>query len=216
MDLKELFFGLLRNWWVVVLAVLVTTASTVFVGMQKDPIYQATATVELMPSPALADSQMINIINVLSNRRTTINTYARRATSNTVKERVASQLGVSQSVVNGANISANVLAETTLIDIRARANNPQLAADISNAVAQELIRQAPDKVMVFELVDYATPAGTPVEPQITRLFTTGVVTGAVLGGFFALALFLLQRFLAARNTPEEPQTGQVLAGSASK
>ncbi len=216
MDLNKLLFGLLRNWWVVVLAVVVTTASTVFVGMQNDPIYQATATVELMPSPALADSQMINIINVLSNRRTTINTYARRATSNTVKERVAEQLGIGQSVVNGANISANVLAETTLIDIRARANTPQLAADISNAVAQELIRQAPDKVMVFELVDFAAPAGTPVEPQITRLFTTGVISGVVLGGFFALALFLLQNFLAARNATAERQAAQVLAGSPSK
>jgi capsular polysaccharide biosynthesis protein len=215
MDLKELFFGLLRNWWVIVLAVVITTASTVFIGMQEPAIYQATSTVELMPSPALADNQMINIINVLSNRRTTINTYARKATSGTVKERVAAQLGISNGVVYAANVSANVLAETTLIEIRARANDPQLAADISNAVAQELIRQAPDKVMVFELVDFATPAGSPVEPQISRLFTMGIVTGTVLGGLFALALYLLRRFLASRN-PVDSQPAQVLASSTSK
>lgn len=223
MDLKELFFGVLRNWWIVVLAVIVTTASTVFVGMQKDPIYQSTATVELMPSPALADSQMINIINVLSNRRTTINTYARKATSGTVKDRVARQLNVPPAVVYSAGISANVLAETTLIEIRARSNDPQLAADISNAVAQDLVRQAPDKVMVFELVDFATPAWSPIEPQLNRLVTTGLTTGMVLGALFALGLYLLQRYLLNRNAAKptdgaetEPQSPQVLAGSPSK
>lgn len=215
MDFKDLAFRLLRNWWVVALAVVVTTASTVFVGMQQDPIYQATSTVELMPSPVLGDSQMISIINVISNRRTTINTYARKATSGTVKQRVADQLGISVSVVNAAAISASVLPETTLIEVRARANDPQLAASISNAVAEDLIRSAPDKVMVFELVDYAEPSGRAVEPQMTRLASTGVITGVVLGLLCALGLLLLQRFLEAR-TAREAKPGQALAGSPSK
>lgn len=215
MDFKDLAVRLLRNWWVVVLAVLVTAGSTVFVGLQQDPIYQATATVELMPSPALGDSQMISIINVLSNRRTTINTYARRATSGTVKERVAERLGIPLSVVNAAGISASVLPETTLLEIRARANDPQLAANMSNAVAEELIRQVPDKVMIFELVDYANPASRPVEPQLTRLVSTGVVTGVVLGLLCALGLLLVQRFLEARIA-RKTNPGQALASSPSK
>lgn len=215
MDFKDLAFRMLRNWWVVVLAVIVTTASTVFVGMQQDPIYQASSTVELMPSPALGDSQMISIINVLSNRRTTINTYARKATSGTVKQQVAERLGISASVVNAAGVSASVLPETTLIEIRARANDPQLAANISNAVAEELIRQVPDKVMVFELVDYAEPSSRAVEPQMTRLLSTGVITGVVLGLLCALGLLLLQRFLELRVS-REAQPGQALASSPSK
>jgi uncharacterized protein involved in exopolysaccharide biosynthesis len=215
MDLKDLAFRLLRNWWVLVLAVIVTTGSTVLVGMQQDPIYQASATVELMPSPVLGDSQMISIINVLSNRRTTLNTYARKATGGTVKGRIAEQLGVPISVINAARISAAVLPETTLIEIRSRANDPQLAANISNAVAQELIRSAPDKVMIFELVDYAEPAGSPVEPQATRLVSTGVITGVVLGLLCALGLTLLQRFLETRNA-RLTGAGQALASSPSK
>lgn len=215
MNPKELIFGLLRYWWIVVLAIVVTTASTVFVGMQQTPVYQASATVELMPSPALGDSQMISIINVLSNRRTALNTYARKAMSGTVKDRVAEQLGVRPAVVRAANVTASVLSETTLIEIRSRANDPELAAAISNAVAQELIRTAPDKVMVFELVDFASPPSSAVEPQPNRLLTTGLVTGTVLGLFFALGLFLLQRFLASRAAPQ-PAAGQALASSPSK
>lgn len=215
MNIKDLAFRLLRNWWVVVLAALVTTGSTYLIGMQQDPIYQASSTVELKPSPALADSQMISIMNVISSRRTALNTYARKATSGTVKERVAEQLGVRLAVVRSANISASVLPETTLIEIRARANDPQLAADISNAVAQELLRSVPDKVMIFELVDYAAPPGSPVEPQPTRLLTTGVITGVVLGLLCALGLMLLQRFLETRAAAQ-PSAGKALAGSPSK
>lgn len=215
MNPQEILTSLLRKWWIVALAVIVTTASTMFVGMQQDPIYQATSTVELMPSPALGDSQMISIINVLSSRRTTINTYARRATGGTVKDRVAEQLGVPPVVVNAADISASVLPETTLIEIRAQANDPQLAADISNAVAQELIRQAPDKVMIFELVDFASPPSSSVEPQLNRLLTMGILTGLVLGLVCALGLLLMQRFLNRRASRETTST-QILARSSSK
>lgn len=215
MEFKDIGLRLLRNWWIVLLAVLVTTASTVLVGMQQDPVYQATSTVELMPSPVLGDNQMISIINVISSRRTTLNTYARKAMSGTVKDRVAEQLGIRSNVVNAAGITASVLPETTLIEVRARANDPQLAADISNAVAQELIREAPDKVMIFELVDYAEPAGSPVEPQLNRLISTGVITGVVLGLLCAVAVILLQRFLELRMA-RETNSNQALAGSASK
>lgn len=216
MNVKELLFALLRSWWIILIAIVVTTGSTVFFGLQRDPVYQSSATVELMPSPALADSQMINIINVLTNRRTAINTFARKATSGTVKDRIAEKIGISRSVVNAAGITAFVLPETTLIEIRAKANNAQLAADISNAVAQEIILQAPDKVMIFELIDYATPAASPSEPQPSRLATMGVVTGSVLGLLFALGLYFVQFYLRTRAKVRAEPAPQVLASSVSK
>jgi capsular polysaccharide biosynthesis protein len=215
-NIKEILFSLLRSWWIIVLAVILTTVSTVFFGLQRDPVYQSSATVELAPSPALADSQMINIINVLTNRRTAINTYARKATSGTIKERVAEKLGVPLSVINAAGITAFVLPETTLIEIRAKANDAQLAADISNAVAEELILQVPDKVMIFEIIDFASPAGSPTEPQPNRLVTMGVATGLVLGLFFALALYALQLFLRSRQQAAREPASAVLASSTSK
>jgi uncharacterized protein involved in exopolysaccharide biosynthesis len=215
-NIKDILFSLLRSWWIILLAIVLTTGSTVFFGLQRDPVYQSSATVELMPSPALADSQMINIINVLTNRRTAINTYARKATSGTIKERVAEKLGIPASVVNAAGITAFVLPETTLIEIRAKANDAQLAADISNAVAEELILQVPDKVMIFEIIDFASASGRPTEPQPSRLATLGVATGVVLGLFFALALYALQLFLRSRQKPVSESTSPVLASSTSQ
>ena len=195
MDLMEVLKSLLRSWWIIVLAVGITTGSTVYIGMQQPKIYQATSTVEIGPSLTLEENQIINIINVLTNRRTSINTYARKATSGTIKERVAARLGVPQSVVNQAGIIATVLPETTLIEIRARATDPKLAAAISDAVAQELVRQAPDTVMMIEIIDYANPVSDAIEPQASRLLTMGIITGGALGIGFALAIYIVERFV---------------------
>lgn len=216
MNVKELLFALLRSWWIILIAIVVTTGSTVYFGLQRDPVYQSSAAVELMSSPALDDSQMISIINVLTNRRTVINTFARKATSSTVKDQIAERLGIKRSVVDAAGITAFVLPETTLIEIRAKANNAQLAADICNAVAQEMILQAPDKVMIFEQIDFATPAGSPTEPQASRLLTLGLGTGIVLGLFFAFGLYLLQLYLRTRVQMHIEPTPQALVSSASK
>ena len=216
MNMKELLFALLRSWWIILIAIVVTTGSTVYFGLQRDPVYQSSAAVELMSSPALDDSQMISIINVLTNRRTVINTFARKATSSTVKDQIAERLGIKRSVVDAAGITAFVLPETTLIEIRAKANNAQLAADICNAVAQEMILQAPDKVMIFEQIDFATPAGSPTEPQASRLLTLGLGTGIVLGLFFAFGLYLLQLYLRTRVQMHIEPTPQALVSSASK
>jgi uncharacterized protein involved in exopolysaccharide biosynthesis len=191
----EVLKSLLRSWWIIILAVGITTGSTVYIGMQQPKIYQANSTVEIGPSLTLEENQIINIINVLTNRRTSINTYARKATSGTIKERVAARLGVPQSVVNRAGIIATVLPETTLIEIRARATDPKLAAAISDAVAQELVRQAPDTVMMIEIIDYANPVSDPIEPQASRLLTMGVITGGALGIGFALAIYIVERFV---------------------
>ena len=216
MNMKELLFALLRSWWIILIAIVVTTGSTVYFGLQRDPVYQSSAAVELMSSPSLDDSQMISIINVLTNRRTVINTFARKATSSTVKDQIAERLGIKRSVVDAAGITAFVLPETTLIEIRAKANNAQLAADICNAVAQEMILQAPDKVMIFEQIDFATPAGSPTEPQASRLLTLGLGTGIVLGLFFAFGLYLLQLYLRTRVQMHIEPTPQALVSSASK
>lgn len=195
MDIQEILAHLLKSWWVVVLSVVITASSTLAFGLHQDKIYQATTTVDVQPSTTLSDNQMINIINVLSNRRTTTNTFARRATSGYVEARIASKLNVSRDVVAGANLTAVVPPETTLIEIRAEANDPKLAAAISNAVAEELVKEAPSLVIMIEIVDYADPESSPISPQPSRLLTMGIVTGVILGLIFAILLYVLQRFL---------------------
>ena len=199
LDFNAFLKALLRNWWLILLAIVVTTGSTAYFVSQQPPNYRASSTIELVPSPALTESQAISILSVLNNKRTTINTYARKATSNTMAEQVARGLNVPLSVVTGANINAVVPPDTLLVEIRAEATDPQLAADISNFVSKELITQALDKVMKINIIDVATPPATPFEPQPARIITLGAIFGVILGVAFAVLEYLFQGLLSRRN-----------------
>lgn len=214
-DLQDMLISMLRNWWVVVLAIVITAGSTYFLGMRQEPVYQATTTVELQPSTVLSDNQMINVLNVLSNRRTAINTYARKATSSTMKEAVATRLGVPAAVISKASLSAAVLPETTLIEIRGVANDPKLAAAITDTVAEELVKQAPTMVLMIEIIDYGDPASSPISPQPFRLLSLGLGTGVGLGLVCVLLIYVLQTVLRTRRLVASP-TASSLSGSASQ
>ena len=199
LDLNAFLKALLRNWWLILLAVVITTASTAYFVLQQPPNYRASSTIEIVPSPALSENLSISLLNVLNNKRTTINTYARKATSNTMEEQVAQELGVPLEAVNGANITAVVPPDTLLIEIRAEATDPKLAADISNSVSGQLTSQALDKVMKINIIDVATPPSTPFEPQPVRIITLGAISGVVLGIAFAVLEYLFQGLLSRRN-----------------
>ncbi|MBC8160022.1 MAG: lipopolysaccharide biosynthesis protein [Roseiflexaceae bacterium] len=192
LDLNAFLKALLRNWWLILLAVVTTTASTAYFVSQQPPNYRAESTIELVPSPALSENQAISILSVLNNKRTTINTYARKATSSTMAEQVAQILNVPLAVVTGANITSVVPPDTLLIEIRAEATDPKLAADISNTVSKQLISQALHKVMKINIIDVATPPLTPFEPQPARIITLSALFGVVLGIAFAVLEYLFQ------------------------
>lgn len=198
-DFNTFLKALLRNWWLILLATAITTASTAYFVSQQPPNYRAESTIELVPSPALSENQAISILSVLNNKRTTINTYARKATSSTMAEQVAQTLNVPLAVVTGANITSVVPPDTLLVEIRAEATDPKLAADISNTVSKQLTSQALDKVMKINIIDVATPPSTPFEPQPARIITLGALFGGVLGIAFAVLEYLFQGLLSRRS-----------------
>lgn len=213
MNIQDVLIALLRSWWIILLAAAITTGTTLFFGLRQESIYEATTTVELQPNSVLSDNLMINLLNVLTSRRTVINTYAQKATSSTVYDESARKLAVPVSVISRSNLTAVVLPETTLIEIRAEANDPKLAAAITNTVAEELVKQSPSMVIMIEVIDYADGTGSRISPQPSRLVTMGVVTGLGLGVMFALLLYILQTFLRTRGLLDTPTAEPSLVGS---
>lgn len=213
LNIQDVLIAMLRSWWIILLAAAITTGTTMFFGLRAESIYEATTTVELQPNSVLSDNLMINLLNVLTSRRTVINTYAQKATSSTIYGESARKLEVPVSVISRANLTAVVLPETTLIEIRAEANDPKLAAAITNTVAEELVKQSPSMVLMIEVIDYADGTGSLISPQPSRLLTMGVVTGLGLGVMFALLLYVLQTFLRTRGVLDTPAAEPSLAGS---
>jgi len=186
MSLSTFVRVLIRNWWLIVLATALTVGSTaVFVLLQK-PVYQASTIVELKPSVVLEDpNQILNTINALT-RRNVINTIARKATSMSMHEEVAREMGVPVEAVLSARVQTITPPETNLIEVRAQSTDPAFAAAVANIVAQQMLGQDYEKVISMEVIDPAMPPTSPIAPQPVRLLTLGLVFGLILGVAFAL------------------------------
>jgi capsular polysaccharide biosynthesis protein len=196
MDLETFFRVLLRGWWLILLAVLVTAGSAAYAVSLQLPVYRATTTVQLRASETLDDPrQIIDAQNSLE-RRTTINTVARIAIGNSMQEQVAKTLGIELDVVKNAQITSIVVPDTNVIEISARSVDPGYAAAIANTVAEELRRQLPEKVLQMAIIDSAIAPTIPIEPRPTRTITLGVMFGLALGITFALLGYGLQRLRA--------------------
>ena len=186
MSLSTFIRVLIRNWWLIVLATALTVGSTaVFVLLQK-PVYQASTIVELKPSVVLEDpNQILNTINALT-RRNVINTIARKATSMSMHEEVAREMGVPVEAVLSARVQTITPPETNLIEVRAQSVDPAFAAKVANTVAQKMLGQDYEKVISMEVIDPAVPPTSPIAPQPMRLLTLGLIFGLILGVAFAL------------------------------
>jgi uncharacterized protein involved in exopolysaccharide biosynthesis len=204
MDIDTFFRVLLRGWWLILLAVLVTAGSAAYAVSLQAPVYRATTTVQLRPSEQLDDPRLLIDAQNSLERRTTINTLARNAMGSSMKDQVARALGIELELVKNAEITAIVLPETNLIEIGARSVDPNYAAAIANTVAEELRKQVPERVLQMTITDRAVPPNNPIEPKPTRTVTLGVVFGLLLGVGFALLGYALQRM---RSTPSAVVVG---------
>jgi polysaccharide biosynthesis transport protein len=186
MGIQQFLILVVRGWWLIALAVLVTAGSTAFFVSRQTPEYRASTTVELIPQTTLEAREVVNVYDLLDKRNIS-NTLARKAEGSAMAQLVADKLGIDPDVVNNANISAIVLPDSNIIEIAASSSSPDLAAAIGNTVAEEMLGQTPDKILLVEAIDPALPPGSPIAPQPTRMMVLGLISGLVLGIVFVLA-----------------------------
>lgn len=215
MDLRTFFSILLRNWWLIILSVITTAGSAYYVVRGQQPIYRAGTTVELRCNTALEPAQCVSALGLLD-RRTVINTTARKATGSAMQEQVAKTLGIPVTYIADADLSAIVVPEANLIEIRALSTDANLAAAITNKVAEELSTQIPEKVLQLDVIDAAVPPTSPIEPQPFRTITLGVVFGLALGVVFALLGYMIQSLRGTPAAEEDLGTTLPLAGDSAQ
>lgn len=201
MDLRTFIGVLLRNWWLIVLSVLTTAGSATYVVTRQDSIYRAETVVELKPNPDLEPAQSISAWNVID-KRSVINTTARKAEGSAMQVEVAKALGVPTSYIAQTDLSAIVVPESNLITIRAISTKPEVAAMITNKVAEELSKQ-PEKVFQIEVTDEAEVPTAPIAPQPVRTITLGVFFGLALGVAFALLGYFIQSWRGSNTAVPE-------------
>lgn len=192
MDISTFFRVLLTNWWLLLLSVLVTAGTAAYTVSKQQPTYSATAQLELRPNALLEEPRDVVNVMVALDKRSIINTTARKATGSSMQAQVAQTLGINPAVIADSKLTALVLPDTNLIDIQAQSTNPELAAAIVNTVARELTKQIPEKAVQLDITNEAVPPTVPFAPQPVRTITLGILFGLLLGIVLSLLGFAFE------------------------
>jgi polysaccharide biosynthesis transport protein len=137
MTLPEILQLLRRWWWVFLITPLLTAVAAFFVSSSLTPIYQAevTAMVEHpLASGAASDLQSIQA----AERRT--QTLSRLVTTRSVLEPVIEDLRLERTLSDlRSHVTVSPVRQTQLVTISVTDPDPEHAADLANAIANEFV-----------------------------------------------------------------------------
>ena len=181
-DLGELFHVIWSKIWIIIA---VTVVCAAIIGNVTyfliDPTYTASSTVYLLQVEMQIGTQMTN-------------DAAKLAKSKSVIEPVLKDLKLQMDYEELAKkISVDNPTDTRLIDISVRDADPQMAADISNALADSLCEQVAT-IMKTDRPTIAERAVAPDKPSAPSM-KKNVVIAALLGLFATMAVIVIQYIL---------------------
>ena len=193
LSLHELFFAIKKRWKAIVaftiLGALVAFVLSAYVLPKK---YTSSLDMYVNNSNKVVESGNRNQ-NDLNAAQMLANTYIVILKNPEVLRQVASNMGnITASDLNQA-LSLRVADETEVLRISAETENPQLSADICNAlaaVAPEVLQRVV-KAGSVEVIGAATPATAPSSPNVKRNTLLGALLLLVLSTGVTVLAFVM-------------------------
>lgn len=137
MELRQ-YFNTIRRWlWLILLATAVATVSSYLATRQQPPIYRATATLMV---GRITENPNPNSNDVYLGQQLA-RTYAELAKRRAVRQATMEALGLSWL----PEYTVNLVPNTQLLEITTVDSDPQRAAIVADALAEQLIRQSPSE-----------------------------------------------------------------------
>ncbi|AWB90118.1 hypothetical protein [Homoserinimonas hongtaonis] len=174
----------LRQWWIVLLAVLAGVGIAAYLALSATPSYSARATLSM--SVAYAKSAT-DINQGATYARDAMLSYAELAESSTILAPVVRELGLETSpAALAGRVSATTPPGTSVLHISVSDASADEAADIANAIAAEVseyaVKNSPVDADLGPLITVST-----IQPAVAPASSTGpglrtfVAAGAILG-----------------------------------
>ncbi|MBQ8360294.1 MAG: hypothetical protein IJX37_10415 [Oscillospiraceae bacterium] len=200
-DLRELFKVLWKRAWIIVLcAIIVGTSVLAYTVNFVTPQYKANVTIYVNNNSSKENAYISSSDLAVALRL--VSTYVNIIQSNTVLEKVIAEAGLALTTDQVRRmISAEVVGETEMFKVTVTTPNPQMSADLANAIAAV----APDEIAAIiegssaKIIDYARVPTARSSPS----YTTNAVIGAFVGAALAIAVILVQNLLDLRVRNEE-------------
>lgn len=188
-DLREIGKTLLKRAWLIVLcAVIAGTAYFIYTVNFITPMYKAS--LNFYVSNVTSDSTGGGVAsNDLAVALRLVNSYIELLEDNVVLDQVTEKLGgqVTPRQLRSM-ISASVVGDTEIFSVTVTSPNPQMAADIANALAMV----APGTIQRITGGGTATPVGTAKVPtaRSSPNYMTNALLGAIVGAVLAVVAIL--------------------------
>lgn len=192
-DLKEFAKVLLKRVWILVLCVVVLASATLaYTVAFVEPLYKANVMIYVnnnsnRNNDALSSGDLAVALRL-------VNTYINILKSDSVLEEVVEKTGVNLTAAQiRGMLTAEAVEETEMFQISITSPNPQLSADVANAIANI----APEKIAEIiegssaKVIDYARVPNEKSSPSYVKNTLIGGVAGgvlAVLGVFICMML----------------------------
>ncbi|MFZ3132312.1 MAG: Wzz/FepE/Etk N-terminal domain-containing protein [Desulfosporosinus sp.] len=197
MELRQYWEVVRKRWVILVVLPLVAalTCGIISIFVIK-PVYQASTTLIVGKKAAESGQAAVQMLdnNVLQANLQLAKTYATIAQSRTVEQNVLNYLNLPMSIGGlDSLISINPVKTTEILEIQVTNTNPELAAAIANAMAQEFSKAVIEikKVDSVSIVDTAVTPDRPVKPN-KKL---NVLIAFVVGLLAAVGLVFLLEYL---------------------
>jgi capsular polysaccharide biosynthesis protein len=192
MELKQYLRVLVGKWWIIALTFVVTVASAVIFSEVRAPTYRSSAVLQVIPARfdyglTLAAEQLLR-------------QFANQIHTTSMAQQVIDelQLDVSTDKLLG-RVTVAPIAEDFLIQIDADAPNPEEAAAIASAFAQDYVAYHAAQILDIDREDRVTILiledaryGWVHWPKTKTLALAGGVLGLLVGLLLAFGLEYLQ------------------------
>lgn len=196
-DLMELFYALLRKWWLILVAAVLGAAIAIgYTTLAVTPMYQSTATLFVVTNnttiTSVADLQIGTAIT---------RDFEIIATSKPVIDGAVDQIKREEGIkLTRAEVSGMLTIEnpedTRILQITAKCDDPDTACIVANAVMEqtssrmaEIMKSDPPTT-----VERAEVSKSPVSPSIVKNTVLGFLLGAI-----AVCAILVVQFLLNDN-----------------
>jgi receptor protein-tyrosine kinase len=209
-DLQALVNLLRRRWPLIVLAFVVGVATSAALSFSQTKQYSATTrlfvSVPTPPGQVNTASQSVDLVSNL------LQSFAKMADSQITTDRVAKALnGRIRSGEVRSHVSAAVVPQTALLDVKATGANPKFTAQLSGQAAVSLaavIKEVGTSIGIqATIINTPFTPKKPVSPKPPRDIAVGGFFGLALGAAIALAIDALDR------TIREPEVAAEVFGA---
>lgn len=193
-DLQKLLMAYGKKWWLILACTLIAGLISLYVTANFiTPKYEASVMVYVNNNKSDAQIDSISSSS-LSTAQRLVNTYINMIKSDTVLEKVAeaTNLNVTADQIRSV-MSAAQVEDTELFTVTITVKNPELAAQIANAVA----KVAPGEIEDFvegsstKIIDYAKVPTAPSSPNKSQNCILGALVGCVIALLYVTLRFLL-------------------------